>query len=912
MKWPVAFVVSALLFFLFLFPPACDGAPFPSKTAVIDSLFSWHRQSRPDLVDSLAAVMIPGARAENDSTYLLQLLRHSGSTQAAFGMAKQAEPSLREVCRLARATQDTLSWLEGLRWLSVAVARQGRPAEAVQYYTELGGLARTFGDSLHVGWSELGMAYDHYLNGRSNQAIEGYRQAAGILDRAGMARGALWAYNGQGMALRQEGQFDAAIRSFRHALDMSIVLGDKISEAMALNFIGRLEMLLGDPDVAIDHFERAAAIHQEFQHHREGLLPLLDIAQARTLQGRFDEAARGLETIAGQAEQWGLMDLELLAIQQLVDIHLARNRPGRAVQLCLEAMDREEFPSAMARTEMRLRWAQGLAALGKPDEALAVLEPVSGARSAATTLELRVCRQKARYHLDLHQNDKALECALEGVKQARVVGSDLMLAPLQTLAARSWFAQGKRDSALASINRAANQWERIRALPADPRWRELRSGDAGMLFTQGAVMMMAGNEGPDGAFDLIQRYKARTLVERMLMPGQDLETVADQISLQDLQSGILQPGMVFWEVVTDEGTTVCLLVTHDKVLGHVVVDGGRNLNTMRKLSDVLTSDRVQDPSVARLLAASLFEGFPSEFLQTLAGAQRLIWSPDGFWHGLPLALLRDQAGEGLISAHCEVARIPCASVLKPGPSFAGKNGCESEILVFQGTLPGEDPHLAGTTQEVDWLKSHFQNVRAGSVGDDSPEEDRDWNTEGLIHVASHTKVDDQQPWNTGIYLGNKGDHLLKAADVADLRLQAGLTVLASCRTAGSRTVGGEGMLGLTSAFLASGVPSVVATLWPVDDRATAVFMTRFYTNLADGLDVSSALLMAQAESLEDPAMNATRYWAGFVVVGDGSQMVPLKTKSAGWPRSAALLVLAGGVAWRGRQLGAKKPRRRSD
>ena len=87
------------------------------------------------------------------------------------------------------------------------------------------------------------------------------------------------------------------------------------------------------------------------------------------------------------------------------------------------------------------------------------------------------------------------------------------------------------------------------------------------------------------------------------------------------------------------------------------------------------------------------------------------------------------------------------------------------------------------------------------------------------HLAAHTELDSRQPWNTSITLTREGGGRLLAADVVGLDLQARLVVLTGCTTVGSRLVGGEGLIGLTGAFLAAGAPTVLATLWPVDDAA---------------------------------------------------------------------------------------------
>jgi hypothetical protein len=93
-------------------------------------------------------------------------------------------------------------------------------------------------------------------------------------------------------------------------------------------------------------------------------------------------------------------------------------------------------------------------------------------------------------------------------------------------------------------------------------------------------------------------------------------------------------------------------------------------------------------------------------------------------------------------------------------------------------------------------------------------------------------------------------------------------VLASCLSVGGPVVSGEGVIGLTGAFLSAGVPAIVATLWPVDDRATEQLMRRFYAGLSRGLTASAALREAQRSLRDEPRTGHPFYWAGFVLVGN--------------------------------------------
>jgi hypothetical protein len=111
---------------------------------------------------------------------------------------------------------------------------------------------------------------------------------------------------------------------------------------------------------------------------------------------------------------------------------------------------------------------------------------------------------------------------------------------------------------------------------------------------------------------------------------------------------------------------------------------------------------------------------------------------------------------------------------------------------------------------------------------------------------------------------------LRAEAIAAQPIDANLVVLSSCETASGRIVSGEGIAGLTSAFLAAGAPAAIATLWPVEDATTARLVRSFYGGLARGLPAAEALRSAQRLILRSPATAAPFYWAGFVLVGDGN------------------------------------------
>jgi CHAT domain-containing protein len=84
-----------------------------------------------------------------------------------------------------------------------------------------------------------------------------------------------------------------------------------------------------------------------------------------------------------------------------------------------------------------------------------------------------------------------------------------------------------------------------------------------------------------------------------------------------------------------------------------------------------------------------------------------------------------------------------------------------------------------------------------------------------------------------------------------------------------RDIRGEGLVGLSRAFMYAGAPRVVASLWQVSDVATAELMKRFYRGLfKEGLRPAAALRAAQLELSRDPRWRSPFYWAGFLLQGD--------------------------------------------
>ncbi|HSE33117.1 MAG TPA: CHAT domain-containing tetratricopeptide repeat protein [Pyrinomonadaceae bacterium] len=151
---------------------------------------------------------------------------------------------------------------------------------------------------------------------------------------------------------------------------------------------------------------------------------------------------------------------------------------------------------------------------------------------------------------------------------------------------------------------------------------------------------------------------------------------------------------------------------------------------------------------------------------------------------------------------------------------------------------------------------------------------RDISKYRIIHVATHGLLNAERPQFTGVVfslVGNKSrDGFLRTDEVFNLRLGSPLVVLSACETGLGKEKRGEGVMGLTRAFIYAGAPTVGVSLWSVADKSTADLMTDFYSRLltGGGTSASGALRAAQLTMISGKKYSAPFYWAPFVLVGD--------------------------------------------
>jgi hypothetical protein len=257
--------------------------------------------------------------------------------------------------------------------------------------------------------------------------------------------------------------------------------------------------------------------------------------------------------------------------------------------------------------------------------------------------------------------------------------------------------------------------------------------------------------------------------------------------------------------------------------------------------------------------------------------ERVIFIPQGELFMVPFAALQDPQGKYLIEKHT-LSIAPSIQSLSFTRSLAKKyhlgyqNRPRPALVVGNPVMPIVDDHplspLPGAEQEaIDVAKLLNTTPLLGAQATKSAIL-QEMPKARIIHFATHgllNTVDQDIPGAIALAPEGQDSGLLTAAELLDLNITPELVVLSACDT-GRGTINGDGVMGLSRSLIASGVPSVIASLWAVNDESTSVLMTHFYRNFKNNPNKAQALRQAMLSTMK--AYPNPRYWSAFTLIGD--------------------------------------------
>jgi CHAT domain-containing protein/tetratricopeptide (TPR) repeat protein len=916
------FLLCILATLVLAAPTRHPSSPRYPAEATADSLYDIHA------VDSLFAFsgrMIARARAAGDSVLLGRMTYHRGRARLALRDARAAG-DLDRALAIATALDDSTGRMHALGLKAFVAVNQGQFELSIALNEERIALARALKRRGSEGWGHLLIGYAELYRENATRAVPEYEEAWRAFGDAGRPREQLTASIGLGRALDRLGRYDEARASYQRAWLTARELGDRSQEADAINNLGTIELEHGTLSLASDYFHRAYEIKRELKSfdianvtrnvsivdrmigryaHAESTLAealalnnqgMLDAAMAielgrlRNDQGRFAGGARCFRDVLDRGAAVPIK----FRIEAVT--HMAESLTGMdSIPAAVAAMD-HEFPRLASerpsiwRADAYLAWSRALRADGQ----------VTRARDAA-----RVAWQDAVARQD---SSLMVTGAAEVSLCERALGDDAF--------AYAWFqrAHGAFD---ASSN------------AGDFQWREARRAMLALALVESGDVLRAhpASEHSDvrarAHFDFLQNVYSRTLLERVTDPRRfnDIDpALARPVTSLEMQRDVLAPGECFFAVNAGKKAIYVFAMTREQFRSGVIQQPGpltARFRAFARLNARPPADGVDLDGVTASLGHALLDDVDD----LVRGSNTIYAAIDGSLAGAPFETLVCPGETGpLLLAH-DVVRVPSAAFLRHLRARAAPAPASSTLLaIASGT-----PVLPGARREVDNLASRYGARRCVDPS-------RDVFLAGLadvdaVHVASHVHIDSERPWNSGIQIraqargpdaaSNTGDDPLvfsssdssqiaaglpvdpyvRASEIASHHVGARLVVLSACESALGRAAFAEGVLGIASSFVSAGSRTVVASLWPVDDRTTTHLMKGFYHELAAGKPVAAALRAAQLAEREkrpDPF-----YWAGFVVIGDGDVTLALSQSRARLPLIALLtgLTLVLSLPW---------------
>lgn len=285
-----------------------------------------------------------------------------------------------------------------------------------------------------------------------------------------------------------------------------------------------------------------------------------------------------------------------------------------------------------------------------------------------------------------------------------------------------------------------------------------------------------------------------------------------------------------------------------------------DVQTFRRLIDTPGSTQFMD--MAKKLYTRLFHP-----LESVLKKRNLIIVPHGVLHYLPMNALHD--GNSYIIDRYSIRLMPSASTMKY--LGAKKTGKEGGILVFGNPDLGDPKHDLEYAQKeaTEVARIHQRSkvfVRKEAAEEKLHKYGKDFS---YLHFATHGQFNPNSPLKSALLLApdTRSNGMLTVDKLYSLTLNADLVTLSACETGLSKVANGDDLVGLTRGFLYAGSSSVVASLWKVNDLATAQLMTHFYAEL-DKTNKREALRNAQLETKKK--YTHPYYWASFQLTGNAN------------------------------------------
>ncbi len=357
----------------------------------------------------------------------------------------------------------------------------------------------------------------------------------------------------------------------------------------------------------------------------------------------------------------------------------------------------------------------------------------------------------------------------------------------------------------------------------------------------------------------------------------------DVVSTKNVQSYLEDNEALIEYFIGKSSGKVVLITKNEMIKRSIEIDSlGEVVKNFRDMVSKPEMDRSGLNSDISKAGWEIYNSLFGDMLNDRENIQKLIIVPDKELHYLPFELLvtseadpddqEDFKSFDYVMMDYQIRYANSATWLI-NRSKHNRNPNHKKVVAFAPDFTAnETKQLNWNMEEVEeissqWPSTLYKSGFASEMVFKSEAIDYD-----IIHLATHAEVDNERPFHSRFILGSNEieDGFLYTAELLNLQLNSSLAVLSACETGSGKLAEGEGMMSLANAFSYAGCPSVVMSLWSVDDKSTSELMGDLYKYLGEGLEKDEALRQAKLEFLENSQGLRTHpyYWAGFIALGN--------------------------------------------
>jgi CHAT domain-containing protein/Tfp pilus assembly protein PilF len=807
--------------------------------------------------------------------------------------------------------------------------KQKQYSQALNYEQENLGIRQKNRDKNGETLALVGIGNIYLIQKQYSQSLDYYQKGLILAKQNGRKSQEILALSNIGQVYQSQRNFPKALEFHNTALIIAQEMGNAPRANELLLSIGKIYALQERYASALEHYQKSLIVAQKFGYQARKAYSLNAIGVMYRKVGQYRKALDIYQQALDIYKQVGSKDGEGITLNNIGTAHNglkqyydAEKYYQASLEISQQTGDKVEESERLKNLGLVYHYQQKFTeALNHYNQALGIAKQLNDKGGESTTLH-----NIGGIYLDTGNYPKAIEYYQKSLAMTKEIGSKEWESLTLNNAGAAYVAIGKYPEAEKTLFSAIETRESLRdGLKDDQKISIFEQQSASYRFLQKALVAQNKIE---KALEISERGRARAFVELLASKqSQDTENKQNtkpniqQIKqvAQDQKATIIQYSIVPSNVkyVQEKGKQefrpsqeyVWLYIWVVKPTGEITFKQVDLKSFNTSLQDLVINSRdsigVRSRDMFDIKVINPQPEDPTEELKQLHKIliapianllpkdpnEKIIFIPQESLFLVPFPALLDDKGKYLIEKHT-ILTAPSIQVLdltrkQKQNSFKIETSNRNTALVVGnptmpkikiGDLESNLKPLPGSQKEA--LKiAKFFNIEAltGSKATKSSIMQK-MEQASIIHLATHGLLHDFKGFGVpgAIALapsGNKNDSidgLLTAGEILDMKLKADLVVLSACDT-GRGTITGDGVIGLSRSLFSAGVPSVIVSLWAVDDDSTAFLMTEFYQNLLNKekpLNKAQALRQAMLTTMKQKEYSNPLHWAAFTLIGE--------------------------------------------